>query len=173
MHSRVCPFPLSASRHPRASSALTGRTMPRCRKSLQGAGASRQGCQEHGPGETEYSLHVKKGRVTLHAPDHQNHLTGTPLFENFPEIMWPKICSCQAELGETPPTPPHLGPWAALDSASVPHSKNLISQKIHMPHTQPCPLVNAQIGKASTYYSNEDVQLINFLGVTDEQEKAH
>lgn len=27
--------------------------------------------------------------------------------------------------------------------------------------------------KASTYYSNEDVQLINFLGVADEQEKAH
>lgn len=42
-----------------------------------------------------------------------------------------------------------------------------------MPHTQACPLVNAQIEKASTYYGNEDVQLINFLGVTYEQEKAH
>lgn len=42
-----------------------------------------------------------------------------------------------------------------------------------MPHTQACPLVNAPTEKASTYHGNEDVQLINFLGVTDEQEKAH
>lgn len=50
---------------------------------------------------------------------------------------------------------------------------HLISQKIHMFHTQACPLVDAQIEKTSTYYGNKDVQLINFLGVTDEQEKAH
>lgn len=53
------------------------------------------------------------------------------------------------------------------------HTRTFHSHKIHVFHTYACPLVDARIEKASTYNGNEDVQLINFLGVTDEQEKAH
>lgn len=160
VHSHVC----SHLRH--LGTPSSRRATQSCGRALQAGGAQL--------GETELNLRVKKVR-SLCVSQTPKITSLEPLYLiSFPRLCGPRQAA--ARLSSAKCHPYHLawGPgllWTVFQA---------YAQKFHKPENTHAPpptqarlLVNAGIQRASTDFGNKDVQLINLLGVIDEQEKAH